>query len=92
MFAVAAEQYLPVVDLVEDAAERRAVVALLRRAAAQAGPSAIVVPKSAFPTKRVYAQTPGPTLRLVTCSGALDPSTGQHPDNRIVFASLIRVA
>ena len=36
LFAVAAEQYLPVVDLVEDAAERRAVVALLRRAAAQA--------------------------------------------------------
>jgi LPXTG-site transpeptidase (sortase) family protein len=54
--------------------------------------SAIVVPKSAFPTKRVYAQTPGPTLRLITCSGTPDASTGQHPDNRIVFASLIGVA
>jgi sortase (surface protein transpeptidase) len=54
--------------------------------------SAIVVPKSAFPTKRVYAQTPRPTLRLITCSGTLDASTGQHPDNRIVFASLIGVA
>ncbi len=36
MFAVAAEQYLPVVDAVGDAAERRAVVGLLRRAADQA--------------------------------------------------------
>ncbi|HTR21816.1 MAG TPA: GAF domain-containing protein [Gemmatimonadales bacterium] len=36
LFAVAAEQYLPVVDAVEDAAERRVVVGLLRRAADQA--------------------------------------------------------
>ena len=36
LFAVAAEQYLPVVDAVDDAAERRAVVELLRRAADQA--------------------------------------------------------
>jgi LPXTG-site transpeptidase (sortase) family protein len=54
--------------------------------------STIVVPKTAFPTKRVYAQTPRPTLRLITCSGRLNASTGQHPDNRIVFASLIGVA
>ena len=36
LFAVAAEQYLPVIDAVEDAAERREVVGLLRRAAEQA--------------------------------------------------------
>jgi signal transduction histidine kinase len=36
LFAVAAEQYLPVIDAVEDPAERRAVVGLLRRAAGQA--------------------------------------------------------
>src|SRR5918996_1059273 len=36
LFAVAAEQYLPVIDAVDDAAERRAVVGLLRRAADQA--------------------------------------------------------
>jgi signal transduction histidine kinase len=36
-FAVAAEQYLPVVDAVDDDAERRRVVALLRRAADRAG-------------------------------------------------------
>ena len=33
LFAVAAEQYLPVVDAVDDEAERRQVVRLLRRAA-----------------------------------------------------------
>jgi LPXTG-site transpeptidase (sortase) family protein len=53
--------------------------------------STIVVPKTGFPTKRVYAQTPRATLRLITCSGTLDASTGQHPDNRIVFASLLGV-
>ncbi len=36
LFAVAAQQYLPVVDAVDDAAERRQVVRLLRRAAGQA--------------------------------------------------------
>ena len=36
LFAVAAEQYLPVIDAVDDAAERRQVVGLLRRAADQA--------------------------------------------------------
>ena len=36
LFAVAAEQYLPVADAVDDPAERRVVVGLLRRAAGQA--------------------------------------------------------
>jgi signal transduction histidine kinase len=36
LFAVAAEQYLPVIDVVDHAAERGGVVALLRRAADQA--------------------------------------------------------
>ena len=36
LFAVAAEQYLPVVEAVTDAAERSQVVTLLRRAAEQA--------------------------------------------------------
>ncbi|MFB9179981.1 AAA family ATPase [Dactylosporangium sucinum] len=36
LFAVAAEQYLPVVDAVDDPAERQVVVGLLRRAADQA--------------------------------------------------------
>jgi predicted ATPase/signal transduction histidine kinase len=37
LFAVAAEQYLPFADAVTDAAERRTVASLLRRAADQAG-------------------------------------------------------
>jgi hypothetical protein len=36
LFAAAAEQYLPVAGAVDDAAERRVVVGLLRRAADQA--------------------------------------------------------
>jgi hypothetical protein len=36
LFAAAAELYLPVAGAVDDAAERRVVVALLRRAADQA--------------------------------------------------------
>lgn len=54
--------------------------------------SMIVVPKTTFPTRRVYAQTGRPTLRLITCSGTFDASTGHHRDNRIAFASLLRSA
>jgi hypothetical protein len=48
------------------------------------------VSKSRFPTNLVYARTTRPTLRLITCAGKLDPATGHHPDNYIVFASLFR--
>jgi LPXTG-site transpeptidase (sortase) family protein len=44
-------------------------------------------PKAKFPTRRVYARTRGPVLRLVTCSGAFDSSSGHYEDNTIVFAS-----
>jgi sortase (surface protein transpeptidase) len=52
--------------------------------------SMLRVPKSRFPTNLVYAQTPQPTLRLITCAGTLNPATGHHPDNYIVFATLLR--
>ena len=52
--------------------------------------SSIRVAKSRFPTNRVYARTPQPTLRLITCAGTLNPSTGHHPDNYIVFATILR--
>jgi hypothetical protein len=45
--------------------------------------------KSHFPTKLVYARTPNPTLRLVTCGGAFDAATGHYVDNYIVFARLL---
>jgi sortase (surface protein transpeptidase) len=52
--------------------------------------SMIRVPKNHFPTRRVYARTRQPTLRLITCAGKLNRMTGHHADNYIVFASLFR--
>jgi sortase (surface protein transpeptidase) len=46
-------------------------------------------PKNAFPTMRVYGDTRGPELRLITCGGAFDPSTGSYQDNIVVYARLI---
>jgi sortase (surface protein transpeptidase) len=52
--------------------------------------SMIRVAKSRFPTRRVYAKTARPTLRLITCAGRLNRATGHHADNYIVFAALVR--
>jgi hypothetical protein len=46
-------------------------------------------PKNRFPTRLVYGQTRGPTLRLITCDGRFDQTTGHYVDNYIVFASRI---
>jgi len=43
-------------------------------------------PKARFPTDLVYGSTPNATLRLITCGGAFDHSTGHYVDNIIVFA------
>ena len=43
-------------------------------------------PKRAFPTARVYGDTAGPALRLVTCGGGFDRASGHYRDNVIVFA------
>jgi sortase (surface protein transpeptidase) len=43
-------------------------------------------PKSDFPTTRVYGRTSGPTLRLVTCGGTFDRSSGHYLDNTVVYA------
>lgn len=45
-------------------------------------------PKNAFPTSLVYGPTPTAQLRLITCDGDFDSSTGHYVDNLIVFASL----
>jgi sortase (surface protein transpeptidase) len=45
-------------------------------------------PKDAFPTLDVYGLTPGPELRLITCDGEFDPSTGHYVDNLVVFATI----
>jgi hypothetical protein len=44
--------------------------------------------KNAFPTMTVYGDTPGPELRLITCGGAFDASTGSYLDNIVVYARL----
>lgn len=45
-------------------------------------------PKAQFPTQSVYALTPDPQLRLITCGGAFDESTGHYQDNIVVYASV----
>lgn len=45
--------------------------------------------KSVFPTDRVYGPTDASTLRLVTCGGKFDRTTGHYVDNLIVYAGLI---
>ena len=42
--------------------------------------------KAKFPTRAVYGPTPRPTLRLITCSGVFDRSTGHYLDNTVVYA------
>jgi hypothetical protein len=46
-------------------------------------------PKSDFPTRRVYGPSRGAALRLVTCGGSFNASTGHYVDNTIVYASRI---
>lgn len=44
-------------------------------------------PKDSFPTEKVYGNTEGPELRLITCDG-YDPGTGTFADNYVVYARL----
>jgi hypothetical protein len=44
-------------------------------------------PKESFPTETVYAPSLHAGLRLVTCGGDFDRSTGHYLDNVIAFAS-----
>jgi len=44
-------------------------------------------PKDAFPTTAVYGATPTPELRLITCGGTFDYSTGSYLSNTVVYAS-----
>jgi sortase (surface protein transpeptidase) len=48
------------------------------------------VPKTAFPTDLVYGPTLEPSLRLVTCGGSFDRTTGSYRDNVIVYADAAR--
>ena len=44
--------------------------------------------KEDFPTQRVYGDIQKAGLRILTCGGAFDSSTGHYVDNVVVFASL----
>jgi sortase (surface protein transpeptidase) len=47
-------------------------------------------PKDEFPTEKVYDSAGfWPMLRLVTCAGSFDQSTGHYRDNTIVYARLV---
>ena len=71
-FAVAAEQYLPVVGSVEDPAERRRVVELLRRAVGQAALVGDYVLVNALLTAALRLIDPGQTTTLI------EVRTGRH--------------
>jgi sortase (surface protein transpeptidase) len=45
-------------------------------------------PKRAFPTEAVFGPSPDPLLRLITCGGSFDRSTGHYRDNVVVTARL----
>lgn len=45
-------------------------------------------PKMNFPAKRIYGTTDYAALRLITCGGAYDYTTGHYLDSTVVFASL----
>ena len=42
--------------------------------------------KGAFPTEAVYGPTAGPTLRLITCTGAFDRAGRHYLSNLVVYA------
>jgi len=46
--------------------------------------------KSVFPTAAVFGPTPDAELRLITCTGPFDFTTGHYIDNLIVFAIRIK--
>ena len=43
-------------------------------------------PKEALPTGRIWNRTRQPVLRLITCGGSFDRSTGHYRDNVVVYA------
>lgn len=45
-------------------------------------------PKNQFPTLDVYADTPVPTIRLITCGGAFDRATQHYVSNIVAFGQL----
>ncbi|MFH8342260.1 class F sortase [Streptomyces sp. AM6-12] len=51
--------------------------------------SAETFAKDDFPSDRVYADTPRPEARLITCAGDYDHTAKDYTDNLVVFAHLV---
>ncbi len=47
------------------------------------------IPKSSFPTGKVYGKLSYPGIRLITCGGRFDASWGHHVDNIIAYGKLV---
>jgi LPXTG-site transpeptidase (sortase) family protein len=47
------------------------------------------IPKSRFPTEKVYGKLSYPGIRLITCGGRFDSSWGHHVDNIIAYGKLV---
>jgi sortase (surface protein transpeptidase) len=47
-------------------------------------------PKAAFPTSVVYGPAPDAELRLITCGGTFDSTTGHYLSNVIAYATLVQ--
>ncbi|MFF5967816.1 class F sortase [Streptomyces collinus] len=45
--------------------------------------------KDAFPSDRVYGDTPDAQVRLITCAGAYDRQARDYTENLVVFARLV---
>ncbi|MDT0388682.1 class F sortase [Streptomyces dubilierae] len=45
--------------------------------------------KDAFPSERVYGDTPDAQVRLITCAGAYDHRARDYTENLVVFAHLV---
>ncbi|MDQ2848883.1 MAG: class F sortase [Actinomycetota bacterium] len=45
--------------------------------------------KTAFPTQEIYGNLNYAGLRLITCGGTFDPSSGHYQSNIIAFATLV---
>jgi hypothetical protein len=45
-------------------------------------------PKEALPVGRIWSPTGQPVLRLITCGGSFDRSTGHYRDNVVVYAKV----
>jgi sortase (surface protein transpeptidase) len=47
-------------------------------------------PKDAFPTQKVYGNTPRREIRVITCGGVFDQQRRSHRDNIVVYGVRIR--